>query len=38
MDNDKLIDLGRWASEAMKSVNGREYEVEAAGAMYPAGR
>jgi len=37
MDNDKLIDLGRRASEAMKSVNGREYEVEAAGAMYPAG-
>ena len=37
LDNDKLIYLGRRAAEAMKRVNGREYEVEPAGAMYPAG-
>ena len=37
LDNDKLMDLGRRATAAMKAVNSRHYEVEAAGAMYPAG-
>ena len=31
------MDLGRRATAAMKAVNSRHYEVEAAGAMYPAG-
>ena len=36
-DNDKLIDLGKRAVKAMKAVHGREYDVEPAAGLYPAG-
>ena len=37
VDNEKLAKLGNEAAEAIKAVNGREYEVETAAGMYPAG-
>lgn len=36
-DHDKLIHLGLKAAKAMEAVNGREYEVETAAGLYPAG-
>ena len=38
LDNDKLIDLGNKATAAIKAVNGRDYFVERAAGMYPAGK
>lgn len=37
-DHEKLIHLGRQAAKAIQAVNGREYEVETAAGLYPAGR
>ena len=37
VDHDKLIDLGMRATKAIEAVHGRTYQVESAGALYPAG-
>ena len=37
IDNEKLANFGRQVAEEIKSINGREYDVETAAGLYPAG-
>ena len=37
LDNDKLIDFGLRVTKDIAAVHGRQYDVETAAGLYPAG-